>query len=324
MTSSVPSTTIAVPQPFDFHLTVGHQTYYRGKAGADLYADGTYYRALRHGNGVVVASASPDGPAGLRVTLPNGGSQEALTFAADAFARLLGFDIDLAGFYAMLAEDGVLRGAVGSPHGLRPTRAESVFEALVMAIAAQQISGAVARTIRDGLVRTYGEPAEADGHELQAFPTAAALLDAGTEALRAQKLSARKVEYIQGVARHTAEGSLEPERFEAMDDEEAVAELTAIRGIGRWTAEWVLMRALGRQDLLPAGDLALRRVVSELYFDGETITEQQLAAFAAERWRPYRGLTTTYLFALLRQQRAPVVQATTAPGAAAQQQGHGP
>ena len=64
------------------------------------------------------------------------------------------------------------------------------------------------------------------------------------------------------------------------------------------------MRALGRVDVLPAGDLALQRVVGELYFDGRRLTEQELDAFAKERWRPYRGLATTYLFAHLRQQRA--------------------
>jgi 3-methyladenine DNA glycosylase/8-oxoguanine DNA glycosylase len=79
--------------------------------------------------------------------------------------------------------------------------------------------------------------------------------------------------------------------------------MVEVRGIGRWTAEWVLMRALGRLDILPAGDLALRRVVSELYFDATPINEAQLAAFGKERWSPYRGLATTYLFAYLRQQR---------------------
>ncbi len=106
------------------------------------------------------------------------------------------------------------------------------------------------------------------------------------------------------MAQRTIDGTLDPDRFAGMGDDEAIAELTALRGIGRWTAEWVLMRALGRLDLLPAGDLALRKVVAELYFDGGPITEQQLADFALERWSPYRGLATTYLFAHLRQQRA--------------------
>ena len=148
---------------------------------------------------------------------------------------------------------------------------------------------------------------------LHAFPTPQSLIDAGADGLRAQKLSARKAEYILDTAERTLSGSIDPDRLGALGDEEAIAELVAVRGIGRWTAEWVLMRALGRQDILPAGDLALRRVVSELYFDGNGITEQELAAFGLERWSPYRGLATTYLFAVLRQQR---VQAEKPPSAA--------
>jgi DNA-3-methyladenine glycosylase II len=299
-----PSTTIPTPQPFDFNLTVGHQTYYRGRAGADLFADGTYYRALRHDDRVVVAAAAPDSDDKLTIRLPLGGSPDDLWFAAEMMACLLGLDIDLTGFYRLLASDEVLFGAVNTLQGLRPTRSESVFEALVMAIVAQQISSALARIIRDGLVSAFGEPVTVDGHELQAFPAAETLLSAKTGALRAHKLSARKAEYIQDMAQRTMDGTLEAERFAGMDDEEAIAELMSLRGIGRWTAEWVLMRALGRIDLLPAGDVALRKVVAELYFDGRPITEQQLAVFALERWSPYRGLVTTYLFAHLRQQRA--------------------
>ena len=309
--------TVAVPQPFDFHLTVGHQTYYRGRAGADLYVGGTYYRALHHDGRVLAAAARPveDGLA-LQVRLPNGGSQADLAFATERMVELLGLGADLAGFYRMLADDTVLAQATASLAGLRPSRTESVFEALVMAIVAQQISAVIARMIRESLVTTYGTPVEADGHTLYAFPKPESLLRATVEELRGLKLSGRKIEYIQDCAGRTVEGLIDPARLGSMDDEEAIAEMTKVRGIGRWTAEWVLMRALGRLDVLPAGDLALRRVVSELYLEGAAITEKELADFAAERWRPYRGLATTYLFAYLRQQRVAKEAAKAAPEAA--------
>jgi DNA-3-methyladenine glycosylase II len=297
------TTTIPAPEPFDFHLTVSHQTYYRGKAGADLYADGTYYRALRRDGRVLAVAVSADGDRDLAVRLPNGEAGDDLTFAVDTVARLLAFDADLAGFYDMMAEDAVLSRAVGSLRGLRPPRSETMFEALVMAVSAQQISSAVARVVREGLVGTYGTQVEADGHLLHAFPTPQSLLDAGTDALRAQKLSGRKVEYVQDIAARTLDGSIDPAHLATLDNEDAIAELVKVRGIGRWTAEWALMRALGREDVLPAGDLALKRVVSELYFDRAAITEQELADFGRERWSPYRGLATTYLFAHLRRER---------------------
>ncbi len=297
------SVKLPLPEPFDFHLTVGHQTHFRGRAGADLYVDGTYYRALRRGDDIIVAAAKPADDAQLEVRLLSPGGERELAFASDAMRHLLALDIDLTGFYSMLEHDQGLSDAVGRLRGLRPPRSESVFEALVVAIIGQQISANVARVIREGLVEAYGTPVEAEGHALHAFPTPESFNNATPDELRGLKLSARKVEYIQDTARRTLEGELEIERFTNMDNEEVIAELTKVRGIGRWSAEWMLMRALGRLDVLPAGDLALRRVVSELYFDGATITEPQLAAFGEERWAPYRGLATTYLFAYLRQQR---------------------
>jgi DNA-3-methyladenine glycosylase II len=309
----VQSTKLRAPELFDFHLTVSHQTYFRGKAGADLYINGSYYRALRYEDQVIAAAVREKPPGMLEIWLPGGDSEADLAFAAGSMARLLALDADLDGFYAMLAEDPVLANAVGRLRGLRSPRSESVFEALVLAIVAQQISSGVARVIREGLVATYGTPVEADGHVLHAFPTPHSLIEAGADGLRAQKLSARKAEYILDTAERTLSGSIDPVHLGALGDEEAIAVLVAVRGIGRWTAEWVLMRALGREDILPSGDLALQRVVSELYFDGNGITEQELAAFGLERWSPYRSLVTTYLFAVLRQQR---VQDEKAPSAA--------
>jgi len=106
------------------------------------------------------------------------------------------------------------------------------------------------------------------------------------------------------VAQQAVDGELDYDRLATLSDEEAIARLSAIRGVGRWTAQWALMRALGRSDVLPAGDLALQRAVGDLYFGGRRLTERELDEFAAERWSPYRGLATAYLFAHIRQQRA--------------------
>jgi DNA-3-methyladenine glycosylase II len=307
------TTTILAPDPFDFDLTAGHQTYYRGVAGADVYRDGVYSRALRRDDRVVVATIrSVDGvvPAMLEIGVAGESVTQAdLDYAAGTMAHLLGLDADLSAFYALLGRDPVLSGAVGGLRGLRPPRSESVFEALVMAIIAQQISSVVARVIREALVGTYGTPVTLDGETLYAFPTPKALLEGGTDGLRAVKLSARKAEYIQDVALRVIDGSLGEAVLGGMSDDDVVSELVKVRGIGVWTAQWVLLRALGRADAFPAGDLALKRVVSELYFNGSPLDEQALTDFAAERWSPYRGLATTYLFAHLRQQRVAQEQA---------------
>ncbi|MDA1215595.1 MAG: DNA-3-methyladenine glycosylase [Chloroflexi bacterium] len=300
-------TTIPAPELFDLHLTAGHQTHYRGVAGADVYRDAVYSRALRRGNRVVIATVqSIDGadPATLEIgVMGEDVTQDDMAYATQVMARLLGMDIDLSGFYSLLERDPVLSSAVGSLYGLRPPGSESVFEALVIAIIGQQISSVVARVIREALVGTYGTPVNVDGETLYAFPTPKALLEAGTDGLRAVKLSARKAEYILDVALRVADGSLDEVRLSAMSDDDVVSELVKVRGIGVWTAQWVLLRALGRTDAFPAGDLALKRVVSDLYFEGAPLSEQALTDFAMERWSPHRGLATTYLFAYIRQQR---------------------
>ena len=204
----------------------------------------------------------------------------------------------------MLADDPVLSDAVGALRGLRHTRTETVWEALVHAVVGQQVSGVVARVIRDLIVTGYGTEVRVDGHVVHAFPRPQTLLAAGVDALRALKLSARKAEYVVGIAESALQGDLDHETLAPLSDEEAIAMLSSIRGVGRWTAQWTLMRALGRVDALPAGDLALQRVVGECYFDGRRLTEEELERFAEERWKPYRGLAVTYLFSRIRQERA--------------------
>ncbi len=89
------------------------------------------------------------------------------------------------------------------------------------------------------------------------------------------------------------------EYLHQLSDEEAVERVTELRGVGQWTAQWVLVRALGRNDAFPLGDLALRRAVSHLYFDGEGIDDEQLKEFSG-RWSPWRTYVTVYLFTALR------------------------
>ena len=302
------TTNLNAPQPFDFHLTVGQQAYGQGAASVDRYAGGVYWRALRRGEHVMLASVRPVGEqrsARLQVAVHGDmATQGDLEYAGHTFTRMLGLTVDLAGFYRMLEKDPVLGGAARNLQGMRPLRSESLFEALVMAIAAQQISSHIARLVRAGLIERYGTSVQAEGETLYAFPTPQALLEAGTDGLRAMKLSTRKAEYIQGICLRMLDGELAEERLGAMDDEAAIAELMKLRGIGRWTAVVAMLRALGRVNLFPAGDLALRKEVSRLYFQGKPISVEQLAAFAEKRWHPYQGLATSYLFAHLRRQRA--------------------
>ena len=309
------SRVIATPALFDFALTAAHQTYYRGRAGADVFEDGAYYRVLWRGDDVLAVTVRDAGRGKLEVSvLGDDAPDGTLDYACDEMRRLLGFDADLEGFYEACANDLVLASAVDSLHGLRPALSETVFEALIAAVVGQQISGAVARVIRELIVQTFGTPVDIGGETLYAFPKPETIAGASHEELLKMKLSNRKAEYVRDIALKTLDGTIDDAHLAAMDDEEAIAHLISCRGIGRWTAEWMLLRALGRPDVFPVGDLALKRVVSEQYFDGAAITEQQLADFGRDHWAPYRGLATTYVFADLRRQRAAANARKTATG----------
>ncbi|BBD77015.1 HhH-GPD family protein [Hydrogenophilus thermoluteolus] len=115
------------------------------------------------------------------------------------------------------------------------------------------------------------------------------------EVLRGAGLSARKVEYLRDLARHAQEGSLDPERWAEMSDEAIIGALTAVRGIGRWTAEMFLIFHLLRPDVWPADDLGLRKALVARY---GLPAKQPLAAWrsAGERFRPWRTVATWYLW----------------------------
>ena len=113
------------------------------------------------------------------------------------------------------------------------------------------------------------------------------------EELRGLKLSQRKAEYLHGLALAELDTPGGLDRVRELEDDEVIKEVTSLRGVGMWSAQWVLSRALGRPDAFPAGDLALKRIVSQLYFGGAALTDVELGEFSL-RWSPYRSLATSY------------------------------
>ncbi|NCX25910.1 MAG: DNA-3-methyladenine glycosylase 2 family protein, partial [Burkholderiaceae bacterium] len=121
------------------------------------------------------------------------------------------------------------------------------------------------------------------------------VLDTRHDALRASGLSTRKVEYIRDLADHFHHGRLQTERWPKMDDEELIKELSAIRGIGRWTAEMFLIFNLMRPNVLPLDDIGLIRAISINYFSGEPVTRHEAREVAAN-WAPWRTVATWYMW----------------------------
>jgi DNA-3-methyladenine glycosylase II len=121
------------------------------------------------------------------------------------------------------------------------------------------------------------------------------LLAADPAALRACGLSGRKVEYLRDLAIHVSSGELELDRLGSLSDEEVIAEITAVRGFGRWSAEMFLIFFCERPDVLPVGDLGIRRAVKLAYRLDELPDPAELTTIA-EPWRPHRTLACLYLW----------------------------
>jgi DNA-3-methyladenine glycosylase II len=160
------------------------------------------------------------------------------------------------------------------------------FSTLIFQVIGQQLSVRATRTILARLEEYFGGR----------MPTPAEMLAADPEAVRSSGLSARKTATLRDVAQRFVDGRLSDEALAGLSDDDVVAALTSIPGIGPWTAHGYLLVALDRPDVFLPGDLALRRAIEREYGFDHLPTEVE-AAQVADRWRPYRSLAVSYLFA---------------------------
>ena len=126
-------------------------------------------------------------------------------------------------------------------------------------------------------------------------PTPASVQKAGIDQLRVAGLSVRKAEYILDLSTHFSEKRVHPQKWATMEDEAVIAELTAIRGVGRWTAEMFLIFNLQRPDVLPLDDVGLLKAISLHYFSGEPVSRFE-AREVSQAWQPWRTVATWYLW----------------------------
>lgn len=166
--------------------------------------------------------------------------------------------------------------------GYRPPLNPAVAEVLVTSICAQQVNMRWAATTLNRLVERYGEALELDGVRVWRFPTAERLAAADEADIRAMQLTTRKSSYIVGLARSLAAGELDG--LEEDSSERVLRRITAIRGLGRWTAEWCLARCLGRPDAIAAGDLGVRKVVSRFVAGVDEVLAEPDVRAATESW----------------------------------------
>jgi DNA-3-methyladenine glycosylase II len=192
---------------------------------------------------------------------------------------------------ALRAADPVLREVIdglGGADGIgdpRRGRTDDRYDALIRAIIGQQVSTQSARAIYGRLIERFG------GRP----PTPEQVLADDPEQLRSVGLSRAKLSYLRSLAEHVVDGSLALDRLDDLPDEDVIRELTAVRGIGLWSAHLFLMFTLRRPDVVASGDLGIRRAVM-LRYGLEAMPTPAEVEEIAERWRPHRTLASLFLW----------------------------
>jgi DNA-3-methyladenine glycosylase II len=196
----------------------------------------------------------------------------------------------------LAARDPVVRAVEAMHPGVRPVLQADILTALVRSISAQQINLRFAAVVRSRLAERYGQRHSVDGGEVWSLD-GDALAAARAADLRALQFTNRKAESIIGVAAAVQGGALDRSELEALDDEAVIARLVALRGIGRWSAEWLLARTFGRP-VVVAGDLGVRTAVGQAYCDGRMPTEDEVRQLTAH-WGAAAGVVQQQLLHVL-------------------------
>ena len=163
------------------------------------------------------------------------------------------------------------------------------YESLVEAIITQQLSGSAAKSISTRFRSLYNTR----------FPKPIDVTNTPNSKLRKTGLSKMKVDYIKEISKKIVSKELQLEKLPKLSDDEIVEELTKIRGVGKWTAEMFLIFTLGRMDVLPIGDLGLKKGIQKLHSLNELPSDEKMLKIA-EKWRPYRTVATWYLWKSLK------------------------
>ena len=312
--------TVVPKRPYSLALTA--ERYTRFPEVVDRFDGRVYRRLLPIGRGVLV-SVEQSGPASaavLEVRLDGirARTAGALAAARRVVERSLGASTAVSRFYRAHRGDEVLGAPIRAFRGLRIAGVPTLWEALVTAVLAQQVNLKFAYDIRRELCLAYGRRARFFGETYVAFPAPAPFAGETLPQLRRFRLSRSKAVAIREIARAFESGEVSEDILSPLSDEDAIARLVALRGVGRWTAEIGLLRGLGRTDIFPAGDLGVVKYLAQGLLGHATKAKEDAMRKFAERWSPHRGLALVYGYAELNRRRSspsrPVPRPPSPPG----------
>lgn len=257
----------------------------------DRWEEGTYRRTLVVGTMPIQVAVTQQSD-GLAVTVTGARlpatAQAGVTAALD---RLLGFQVDLRKFYRLASQEAKLHQLARRFRGVKPPRFPGVFEALVNAITCQQLSLIVGITLLNRLTERYGLGGRSEGW---AFPRPEELAGAQIRALRALGYSRSKGQSLIEAARAIQDGTLDLDGLTTMDDADIVNRLMELRGVGRWTAEYTLLRGLGRISQFPGDDVGAQKSLQR-WLGLRRPPDYDHVREVLRKWRPYAGLIYFHL-----------------------------
>ncbi len=285
--------------PFRLDLTVWALRR-RAHNVVDRFDDGVWRRVLIIGNSPVAVAvgqtrrgARPE----LEVRISAARPQPVKTEVAATITRMLGLELDLSDFYRLARADPRLRGLAERLRGMKPVRYATVFEGFANAVACQLVSLSAGMHVLNRIADEYGAPGKVEGvaTPMRSFPTAKSIARSNPDELRVFGLSRQKGEYLIGLAKL----ALDPKdrdfaSIEQLNDDDAIARFSKIRGVGRWTAEYVMLRGFGRINIFPGDDVGGRKKLFEWLGSSDAPTYDGVGKML-ERWRPYGGLIYLHL-----------------------------
>jgi len=264
----------------------------------DWWDGNTFRRVLEIDHEPAEVSVQQDGPADrarLLVSTPaHSLSSSAQKELKNQLERMLGLRRDLSFFYRLAKQDPKIAPLVEEFRGLKPPRFPTVFEAVANGIACQQLSLLVGILLLSRLAGKYGQTIDSSAAKLRSFPAPEDLTGARLRSLKALGFSGHKAEFLQTIAARQRHGNLDLEKLEYCDNQAALEALEQLPGIGRWTAEYVLLRGLGRLNVFPGDDVGAQNTLARFLGRRKPLDYKGVRR-AVAKWQPHAGFIYFHL-----------------------------
>jgi DNA-3-methyladenine glycosylase II len=283
--------------PFRLDLTVWALRR-RADNWIDRWDGQVYRRVLALENALVEVLVVQDGPPDipeLNIKVRGSASEPGLmAVIQNALDHLLGAQIELTEFYRFAEAEPILSPLIRKFRGFKPPRFPTLYEALTNAIACQQITLTQGIRLLNRLAEEYGASFSGQDEQGHAFPIPSNLVSLEPETLRALGFSRQKATALIGLSRDISRRKINLTRLYSLDDKQAIDDLCQIRGVGRWTAEYVLLRGMGRLNIFPGDDVGARNHLQSWLRLQEPLTYLGVQ-HVVEPWKPFAGLIYFHL-----------------------------